>query len=1147
MGSKIVTAKIHPSIGIARVGNSPSEFFLGPEVPGVPPKPFGGFKDADGLIKRQAPRFRIFGYDAGGNVVSELTAKEANIEWTVHLANLKASWKQFQSHFVSGEAHLRNAHVNGDDRKRLEIDPGSRTISGVNTKNTPGSNRYSFDSGQFFETNVYLGELQTDDAGRLLVLGGRGTSESTSSDFDYIRQYANNNNWHDDVSDGPVNAVVTIDGIKIQAVPSWVIVAPPDFSPYTFNLVTAYDVMYQVAVNEGWLSRPTRVSFTRDIFPILQRSAGYTWVSANSLRGHGIGEPGDLLAPDMFAKLCDNSKTAKAVRQKLFQRIRRPDINYTGDASYYYMPQLSGDGGNAATLDKTLWLTVTQLQYEMLAEWNKGSFDADWPPTADPRIDDPAVSPGLKPAALDRASLTACVGGAFFPGIEITYIASNPKNYREAFRLSDTTLNAGDITKWMAVPWQADFFECYDVWWPAQRPDDVVTNEAYQDAIGIWQAGVSGTSPTPSFLTLIEGREKWVRGLTDEIVLALGPDGNPILDPVDPGTVKEPKFLKYHLGDRAMVTAWKDMGFVYPAPTPDGSLVLIEHERAPFAGLQDLRAFFYLLLNIDGYPEFLSKAREIADYYLDSAWRRMHEPNFQTPQYRFFPYSPGAFHNRLMDIYVSLQEQGDAKIDPTTREAEIFGLLQRAPFNQLDGAWLRNATQAGPIEEINALLFSIWADEIGNGTTSLNHCNLYTELLASVGVVLPDIRSRAYADDERFFRSAFAIPVFELAISQFSIDYFPEILGMTLNLEWEVLSLRPRVKALESVGIDTQFYVMHIGIDNASEGHGAKAKRAVELYLDHMFRQGGEELRQAMWKRIWTGYVAFATTGDVGDDIARAVYDRKHTTAPNYLANKVSDLITAKKEYAQFNHLNVRLEGDFLNDLFKDPQRLMQALQYGGFISPGDPEHSLFFTHTTTFDGPMYKVFTEDELDLLKDWTRSLQSLSRPLIATIPTNAELMVDAINLLREDGSQEPAHQGYKLTGVFQGAQRNEPVAWWLQNADSPATLQALAQSPHVVAGDPDASDFYSKYLGANTGMGQRWSVKTKRDPSRSYRDIANDWIKEGCPLPSTAAVSPVMTRHEALNMEGLLRLQAIQAAPEEPQRRRPFNPYGMQAVH
>lgn len=63
--------KIHPSIGIARVGNSPTQFFIGPEIPGVPPmeivngqeRPLQKYKDKHGLIKRQAARFRVFEYE----------------------------------------------------------------------------------------------------------------------------------------------------------------------------------------------------------------------------------------------------------------------------------------------------------------------------------------------------------------------------------------------------------------------------------------------------------------------------------------------------------------------------------------------------------------------------------------------------------------------------------------------------------------------------------------------------------------------------------------------------------------------------------------------------------------------------------------------------------------------------------------------------------------------------------------------------------------------------------------------------------------------------------------------------------------------------------------------------------------------------
>ena len=85
----ITSIKIHPAIGVARLGNSPDEFFIGPERMWDPPDPAGGFKDAQCRVKRQAARFRVYAYHDDGSI-DEITAAEADISWTVHLVNKKA-------------------------------------------------------------------------------------------------------------------------------------------------------------------------------------------------------------------------------------------------------------------------------------------------------------------------------------------------------------------------------------------------------------------------------------------------------------------------------------------------------------------------------------------------------------------------------------------------------------------------------------------------------------------------------------------------------------------------------------------------------------------------------------------------------------------------------------------------------------------------------------------------------------------------------------------------------------------------------------------------------------------------------------------------------------------------------------------------
>ncbi|HXU37452.1 MAG TPA: LodA/GoxA family CTQ-dependent oxidase [Blastocatellia bacterium] len=431
----IKSIKINSSIGIARVGNSPDEFFIGPEKPGDRTPPTGGYKDAQGRIKRQAARFRLFGYDEGGRLVKEITDDDATISWTVHLANKKAEWKEFDG--LNADAPRRNGNIR--NRKTLIIDPGPRTITGL-------GETARFDTGKFKDTVVPLGEIRTDEEGRLLVLGGFGHSDSPHNKE--LTDYANNDDWYDDVSDGPVNATITFHGgaTSIEAVGAWVIVAVPDFAPEIDSITTLYDTLRRVAVEKLGMKLPAQPSFTNDIYPILRRAIQMTWIGKHVSVAH-MTLPSVIPPPG-----------SKSDREAIFSHLRNPNDGSGGD-----MPMLFSDTGdpNAA---------LNRLQYSFMEKWRDGDFINDWTGPPEP-------SDEITPEGLDRAALEACVGGAFYPGIEAGWFMRDVNQYSEPFRLDQTYVQAGDITKQMALPWQADFYECRTdgdfSWWPAQRPDDV--------------------------------------------------------------------------------------------------------------------------------------------------------------------------------------------------------------------------------------------------------------------------------------------------------------------------------------------------------------------------------------------------------------------------------------------------------------------------------------------------------------------------------------------------------------------------------------------------------------------------------------------------------------------------------------------------
>src|SRR5947208_3549525 len=101
--------RIHPAIGIARLGNSPEEYFIGPEIPGVFPD-VSVYRDSQQFLKRQATRFRLFAYDERDELLGEITAKDprvSGIRWVVHLRNTKAAGRRFAG-ILHQDLPLRN-------------------------------------------------------------------------------------------------------------------------------------------------------------------------------------------------------------------------------------------------------------------------------------------------------------------------------------------------------------------------------------------------------------------------------------------------------------------------------------------------------------------------------------------------------------------------------------------------------------------------------------------------------------------------------------------------------------------------------------------------------------------------------------------------------------------------------------------------------------------------------------------------------------------------------------------------------------------------------------------------------------------------------------------------------------------------------
>lgn len=502
---RIVGAAIHPSIGIGRVGNSES-FFFGPEAPGTLPRALGGFKDDRGGVARQVARFRVYGLDAAGQPVRELTASEAEITWRVNVANSKAAWYDFATAFDLPDAEAAPQRNFGVARERLVVHPGEKKARGADVGYNP------LVGGSFFGQEVPLGELMTDGTGRLVVFPGDG--RAFSHGHHPLTSFAGNDGWTDDVCDGVVQATVRIGGRTIEADPAWVLITPPNYGPgMATGLVTLYDAVRSMFVASGEVDAG-QVSFADDILPIFARMTDMQWVNAGFLKSNGFGSAEDWLTQQNLHRLVDGSRSNLSFRRDLFKRFRNPAyLTSERDA----IPDMYGDHVNIPQQDIRQWLTITPLQYAQLGAWAEGRFvdDRDRAVSVSPALED--LPPGEQPAALDRAAMESCLGGAFHPGIEAPWTLRIRSVWERPFRLRVRSTSPelgdwgpkltrnivfgrrgplqgcapGDLTCWLGVPWHNDAASCRSgyqrristvlpTFWPARIPNQVLREADYR-------------------------------------------------------------------------------------------------------------------------------------------------------------------------------------------------------------------------------------------------------------------------------------------------------------------------------------------------------------------------------------------------------------------------------------------------------------------------------------------------------------------------------------------------------------------------------------------------------------------------------------------------------------------------------------------
>ncbi|RZS30531.1 heme oxygenase-like protein [Herbihabitans rhizosphaerae] len=288
--------------------------------------------------------------------------------------------------------------------------------------------------------------------------------------------------------------------------------------------------------------------------------------------------------------------------------------------------------------------------------------------------------------------------------------------------------------------------------------------------------------------------------------------------------------------------------------------------------------------------------------------------------------------------------------DPTVR----YTLLNCSPLALSAGAWLQWMSSAGNAETEPALhVLSLYASDIGVGHAFADRGSVFREVLRRhrIGDHETDLQLTGHERIEGF---SFRFPGLLLAMSRLPDRFSGELLGADLCLR--AVGLPPPLAAIE-LGEDVR---RDLDLGAAREGDPRpaldRARDAVRAFDETTVRTGFH----------WAA-------GELRRWCASLLREAGLSTSPDY---DMWRLIYARARQAAVYHARYKLDGRPLAEWFANvdsgPSQFLAALANSPLVRPGEPDRSPLLRGLIGPKGPMFRIFTDDELAVIRRWISAL-------------------------------------------------------------------------------------------------------------------------------------------------------------------------------
>lgn len=279
--------------------------------------------------------------------------------------------------------------------------------------------------------------------------------------------------------------------------------------------------------------------------------------------------------------------------------------------------------------------------------------------------------------------------------------------------------------------------------------------------------------------------------------------------------------------------------------------------------------------------------------------------------------------------------------------AQAFEFLVKvAPVKQVDGSWLYSIMSYWN-DPIFRELIQIYLEELGLGRAQSNHVCIFNDLLLNLGLenFVLDL------EDEYYHQ-----PVIQLALAYAPPEFIPEIIGFNLGYEQLPLHLLISNYELNELGINAQYFNLHITIDNFDNGHADLATKALEKIYNKFIDKNN-----------------FIDKLKIGFSLNNKGLSSVQIIKNLNLETLVVKILQRKALVGNAIHNDkCKLNQKTINEWLSTPDSVVDFIEVlieKKWINLGKyPEESRFWHLINHEQGKMFGVFTQTEKQIIYDW-----------------------------------------------------------------------------------------------------------------------------------------------------------------------------------